>query len=150
MTNPYGVQNNVQTAVTVDGNVIEPRQLICHTEMIQPSFIYTASLTVKIFSRNFSETQSPLQEETSSRAGTPLLMAAKGGGGGGGAEGEGVERGEEQTDMQTPHIHWESSGTVWNFWRDKLLSLSSVWRRGRSGLSIHAWEFVKCPPRQLS
>lgn len=34
-----GVQNNMQTAVAVDGNVIEPRQLIYHTEMIQSSFI---------------------------------------------------------------------------------------------------------------
>lgn len=51
------MQTNVQTAVTVDANVIEPRQLICHTKMIQSSFIYTASVTVKIVSRSSTETQ---------------------------------------------------------------------------------------------
>lgn len=60
MTNPHGVQNNVQTAVTVDGNVIEPWQLICHAEMIQSSFIYTASVIVRVVSRHFTETQGPL------------------------------------------------------------------------------------------
>lgn len=79
MTNPYGVQNNVQTAVAVDGNVIEPRQLICHTEMIQSSFIYTASVTVKIFSRHVSETQSPLHYRKKPRAGLgpPCLWQLK-------------------------------------------------------------------------
>lgn len=45
------MQNNVQTAVTVEGNMIGPRQLIRHAETVQSNFIYMADVTARVVSR---------------------------------------------------------------------------------------------------
>lgn len=147
MTNLYGVQNNVQTAVTVDGNVIEPRQLICHTEMIQSSFIYRVSVTITIFSRHFTETQTFTARNLERDPGPSCWWQQKRRRRRGAEAGMGWRGTERHADISSPLGKFQS---CLKLLEDKLLSLSSVWRRGRSGLSIHGWEFVKCPPLQIS
>lgn len=137
MTNPYRVQNNMQTAVTVDGNVIEPRQLICHTEMIQSSFIYTSSVTVRFVSRHFPKTPITLTGRNLEQGQDPPLLMNKR------RRRGGEERADRYADTSHPLGKFQSCQKLLE---DKLLSLCM--RTGRSRLSIHAWEFVKCPPLQ--
>lgn len=72
-------------------------------------------------------------------------MAARGGGGGAELrQGGGGKRRVADRHADTSHPLGKFQKCL-KLLEDKL-SLSSVWRSGRSGLSIYAWKFVECPP----